>query len=99
MPRHGRDRMLNTILRVLSVLPVVVAGGSVALAQKNPYPTKPVRMIVGFAPGGGTDLLARLLAVKLTETLGQPFIIDNRTGAGGTIAGEMMARATPDGYT
>ena len=91
--------MLNTIPRVLSALLMVVAGGGVALAQKIPYPTKPVRMIVGFAPGGGTDLLARLLAVKLTESLGQPFIIDNRTGAGGTIAGEMMARATPDGYT
>jgi tripartite-type tricarboxylate transporter receptor subunit TctC len=66
----------------------------------NPqYPIKPVRMLVGFQPGGGSDLLARLVGPKLTDRLGQPFVIDNRSGAGGTIAMEITAKAPPDGYT
>ncbi len=63
------------------------------------YPVKPVRMIVPFAPGGGTDLVARALAQKLTDALGQPFVVDNRPGANANIGNEMAARAAPDGYT
>ena len=63
------------------------------------YPTKPIRMIVGFAPGGGTDTTARAIAAKLTDLLGQQVIIDNRAGAAGNIATEIVARAAPDGYT
>jgi tripartite-type tricarboxylate transporter receptor subunit TctC len=63
------------------------------------YPSKPIRLIVGFAPGGGTDVLARALAQQLTESLGQTVAVDNRTGAGGIIAAELGAKAPPDGYT
>ena len=63
------------------------------------YPAKPVRVIVGLAPGGGTDIQARLFSQKLTENLGRVFVVDNRTGAGGTVAYSLVAKAPPDGYT
>ena len=69
----------------------------VALAQT--YPTKPVRMIVPFPPGGATDLLARVVAQKLSESLGHQVVVDNRPGAGGTIGSRLMLDAQPDGYT
>ena len=69
----------------------------VAWAQN--YPTRPVRIVVGFAPGGSTDLLARLMGQWLSDRLGQQFVIENRPGAAGNIATEAVARATPDGYT
>jgi len=91
--------MLSSFLRVLPGVLIATAGSQAALAQKTSYPVKPIRMIVGFAAGGGTDLLSRILAVKMTEALGQPVIVDNRAGAGGTIAAEIVVRAVPDGYT
>jgi tripartite-type tricarboxylate transporter receptor subunit TctC len=63
------------------------------------YPTKPVRVFVGLAAGGGTDLIARIITPKLSDALGQPFVIENRVGAAGMIAAEAAAKATPDGYT
>ena len=68
-------------------------------AQADEYPSKPIRMIVGFAPGGGTDTTARAISAKLGELVGQQVIIDNRAGAAGNIATEMVAKANPDGYT
>jgi tripartite-type tricarboxylate transporter receptor subunit TctC len=63
------------------------------------YPAKPVRFIVPFPPGGGTDILSRALAQKMSEALGQPFVIDNRPGAGGNIGADLAAKSAPDGYT
>jgi tripartite-type tricarboxylate transporter receptor subunit TctC len=63
------------------------------------YPERPVTIVVGFPPGGPSDILARIVAKKLGELLGQPFIVDNRPGAGGNVAGEVAAHAEPDGYT
>ena len=78
---------------------MTVALGRFALAAELIYPTKPIRFIVPFAPGGGNDIIARMLGQKLSEAWGQQVVIDNRPGAGGNVAAEITARAAPDGYT
>jgi tripartite-type tricarboxylate transporter receptor subunit TctC len=80
---------------IVSVAALLFSG--VLLAQ--PYPSKPVRLVVPFAPGGTTDVLARLLGQKLSEGMGQQFLVDNRPGAGGNIGTELAAKAPADGYT
>jgi tripartite-type tricarboxylate transporter receptor subunit TctC len=82
-------------VRTLLLALCLVAGQ--ALAQG--YPAKPVRMIVPYPPGGGNDTLARLFAAKLSERMGQPFVVENRPGAGAMIGTEAAAKSTPDGYT
>ena len=80
------------LLALAAVLPC-------AYAQTGKWPDKPVRVIVPFAPGGATDVVARITAPKLSEAFGQQFIVDNRAGAGGALGAELAARAAPDGYT
>lgn len=77
----------------------VVLSLSAAQAVAETYPSKPIRIIVGFAAGGSTDKLARVIGLRLAEVLGQPVVIDNRPGAAGNIASEAAATAAPDGYT
>ena len=79
---------------------IIAAGQSLSFeAPAQSYPTKPVRLMVGFAPGGGTDVTSRLIAQKLTSLLGQSVVVENRAGASGAIAAEFVARSPADGYT
>ena len=79
---------------------LLTAYSGVGIAASAPdYPTKPIRIVVSFSPGGGTDIFARALAQKYTQAWGQPVIVDNRAGAGGNIGSDIVAKALPDGYT
>jgi tripartite-type tricarboxylate transporter receptor subunit TctC len=89
----GRNAM-RRLLRVAALFAVVNAG-----AAHAEFPDHTVRILVTIPPGGAPDIAARLLAQKLTENLGQPFVVENRTGANGNLAGDQVAKATPDGYT
>ena len=85
-------------LRTCAAAALVSAFAVPAVAQ-TAYPSKPIRILVGFAPGGGTDIVARALGVKMSEVLGQTIVVENRAGASGTIAAAEVARSAPDGYT
>ena len=83
----------------LLVVPALLADISLGQALAQVYPTRPVRLLVPFTPGGGTDILARVVGAKMAESVGQQIVVDNRPGANTLIATELVARAAPDGYT
>ena len=84
---------------VLAAIGTAFALGPLGVAAQSDYPNKPIKLIVGFAPGGSTDIVARIVAQKLGEKLGQTVIVENRAGAGGTIGADVTAKSPPDGYT
>jgi tripartite-type tricarboxylate transporter receptor subunit TctC len=88
-----------TVSRALILFTLVVPGFAAGTVSAQSYPTKSIRLIVPFTPGGISDLLARSLGAKLTPALGQQIVVENRPGAGTTIASEIVARSAPDGYT
>ncbi len=96
-----KRRLTQTLMLMASAM--VIAGATVAMVQpalaQAAYPNKPVKIIIGFGPGSGTDILARMIAEELRVTLGQPFIVDNRPGASAQIAASAVAKSTSDGYT
>ncbi|MBI1991427.1 MAG: tripartite tricarboxylate transporter substrate binding protein [Betaproteobacteria bacterium] len=87
---------MKLVVFVAAAVTLVILGNA-SWAQS--FPVRPIRIVVGFPPGGGVDVLARILGPKMSESLGQPVVVDNRVGAGGTIASDVVARATPDGHT
>jgi tripartite-type tricarboxylate transporter receptor subunit TctC len=92
--------LIHVSLGVFALLSTmaIIATSALAIAQDN-YPNRPVKLIAPQAPGGGVDLVARIIADRLRVALGQPFVVENQAGAGGAIATQMAARAQPDGYT
>ena len=88
----------SCITNAIALLGICIAAG-VAQAADSAYPARPVRLVVPFPPGGGVDATARIIAPKLSESMGQHWVVDNRAGAGGNLASEIVARASPDGHT
>jgi len=90
-------RGLNVLVQVCSIIAAFALTDTAANAEDQ-YPSKPVRIVVSFAAGGPTDQVARVMSAKLTELLGQTFVVENKTGAGGNLGAADVARAAPDGY-
>src|SRR6187455_2972060 len=96
----GSGVQMNPTIPVTSLTSIaLLATLQVGLASSSDFPVKPIRVIVPYAPGGGTDTTGRILAQKLTDKLGQSVIVDNRPGAAGIIGSDIVAKAAPDGYT
>ncbi len=91
--------MKNALTKVLPKVLLLASLCWAASVSAQTWPTRPIRMIVAFAPGGPTDIVSRVIAQRLSEQLGQPVLIDNKPGAGGNLAAELAATAAPDGYT
>jgi tripartite-type tricarboxylate transporter receptor subunit TctC len=90
---------MNKIIRQAAMMLTACCGLAFTAAQAQPYPDKPIRLLHGFAPGGNADTIARVLGTELSGKLGQPVIVESKPGAGGTLAGDAVAKSSPDGYT
>jgi tripartite-type tricarboxylate transporter receptor subunit TctC len=103
-PRNGNamsagvDAALRSFVKRTAAIGALLLAAGAVHANEN-YPSRPIKLLVGYAAGGGTDVTARIIAKQLSTTLGQPVIVENRTGAAGTIAANAVAKAAPDGYT
>lgn len=87
------------VIAAATVMPVVALAPAQPVAHAQPYPAKSVRIVVTWPPGGSNDVVARVMAQRLAETVGQPFVVENRAGATGTIGADIVAKSPPDGYT
>jgi tripartite-type tricarboxylate transporter receptor subunit TctC len=96
---EGEDTMTSRRSALGLIALAVMAAASIGGAKAQDYPTRPVKWVVGYPPGGATDIIARLIGQRLSERLGQPFVIENKPGAGNNIATESVINAPPDGYT
>ena len=96
---HLSRRRAVACMLALSTAGLMLTAASGAARAQSDYPNHPVRLIVGFAAGGGNDIFARLVGGKLSEILGQPVVIENRPGAGGRLSAEYVSNQPPDGYT
>src|SRR5215218_1354981 len=98
-PKHNKKndggRRMNRMVYA-AVAAALVVGGATLPARAQDYPNRPITLVVPFAPGGSTSIVARIVADKLSEALGQQIVVDNRGGAGGTIATRAVSKATPD---
>ena len=95
---HSRRRLLGRGLRISTLLSLALASPLAALADAA-YPDKPIKFVVPYPPGGGTDVVARIVQQRLQAALGQPIVIENKGGAGGSLGTDIVAKAAPDGYT
>jgi len=98
MRTQGRGFLIGKYLGLIALSAAAMPSAS---AQQDPakYPTRPIHIIVGFAAGGGNDIIARIFGQKLSENLGQPVIVENKPGGGAIVATEYVAKSPPDGYT
>lgn len=94
-----KSQRLKTVGILLALSAVLAVFTTTAVLAADSYPSKPVRLIVPFAPGGGNDIIGRLIATRLTEKLGKQVVVENRSGAGGIVGTEAAAHSQPDGYT
>ena len=85
--------------RFALIFAIVLGVAPIAVAQSEKYPSRPIKLVVGYPPGGSTDIAARILAEQLARSLGQSVIVENKSGASGTIGAASVAKSDPDGYT
>ena len=95
---HAASLRLTALHAFAGIVTALLLPGASATAE-SAYPSKPVRMIVSFAAGGPTDIVARIMGARMGEILGQQFVVENKTGAGGNIGADVVAKSPPDGYT